>query len=163
MALTDADTRRTLLRHALATLAYRASKSVRNAPPGFAGFRAAPGTRSAVEIVAHMGDLFDWALHLCHGNHIYKESRPQAWDAEVERFFATLGAFEEYLVTDKPLGRSEELLFQGPVADALTHVGQITMMRRLADSPVRGESYLRAEIVTGRVTLAQPASQVEFD
>jgi hypothetical protein len=152
-----------LLRHTLATLAYRAAKATRDVPAGFAAFRAAPTSRSAGEILAHMCDLFDWALHLAHGKHVWKDTTPTTWDADRERFFAALAAFDAYLASGQPLGRSPEILFQGPIADALTHTGQISMLRRLAGAPVRGEAYARAEIVSGRVTAEQAASKVEFD
>jgi len=152
-----------LLRHTVATLAYRAAKATRDVPDGFSDFRAAPGSRSAGQILAHMCDLFDWALHLAHGKHVWKDTTPRSWSADRERFFAALAAFDAYLASGQPLGRSPEILFQGPVADALTHTGQISMLRRLAGAPVRGEAYARAEIVVGRVTAEQAKSNVEFD
>lgn len=157
------DPKRELLRHTLATLAYRGGKAVRGAPAGFAEFRVGPDTRTPARILAHIGDLLDWALWLARGEHRWKDSEPLPWDAEVERFFAGLAALDAYLASDAPLGRPAEALFQGPVADALTHVGQLTMLRRLAGSPVRGENYARAEIVAGRVGAEQAAPRVEFD
>jgi hypothetical protein len=152
-----------LLRHAVATLAYRAGKTLRGAPDGFAEFRAADGTRSPGEILAHMGDLFDWALALADGKHAWHNSKPLAWDREVERFFAGLKAFDRRLASGTRLGYSAEKLFQGPIADALTHTGQIAMLRRMADAPVRGENYFRAEIEVGSVGAEQAAPRVEFD
>lgn len=152
-----------LLRHTIATLAYRGGKAVRDAPPGFESFRPAPGSRSAGEILAHIGDLLDWALSLARGAHVWHDSRPQAWDQDVTRFVAALAAFDAELARASPLACSEEGLFQGPIADALAHVGQIAMLRRLAGSPVRGENYFKAEIRAGRVGLDQAPSRVEFD
>ena len=79
------------------------------------------------------------------------------------RFFAALKVFDSYLASDAPLGYTAEKIFQGPIADALTHIGQISMLRRMAGAPVRGESYFRAEIVTGRVGPEQSTNRVEFD
>ncbi|HEV2488204.1 MAG TPA: hypothetical protein VGT03_00220 [Candidatus Acidoferrales bacterium] len=154
---------RNLLRHTVATLAYRAAKALRGAPATFADFRAAETSRTAGQIVAHLGDLFDWALSLAKGKHQWRESPVLDWDRGVERFFAALGAFDAHLASHKPLGFSAERLFQGPVADALTHVGQIAMLRRLAGSPVKGENYFRAEIVPGRVGPGQSPPAFEFD
>lgn len=154
---------RALLRHTVATLAYRGGKALRGAPLSFAEYRVAPGSRTPVEILAHIGDLFDWALALAQGEHRWHDSQPLAWDAEVARFHAALAAFDDYLAGGGPLGWRAELLFQGPVADALTHVGQITMLRRLAGAPVRGENYAKAEIQVGRIGHDQAASRVEFD
>jgi hypothetical protein len=140
---------RELLRHTLATVAYRARKAVRDAPPGFADVRAADTSRTAVEILAHMGDLFDWALSLAKGQQVWRESTPQAWDAETKRFFTALSAFDACLAGDSILGAPPEKLLQGPIADALTHIGQITLLRRVAGSPVKGENYFKADIATG--------------
>lgn len=156
------DPKRELLRHTLATLAYRGGKAVRGAPADFAEFRAGPQTRTPGQILAHIGDLLDWALWLARGEHRWQNSEALAWDAGVERFFVALAALDAYLASEAPLGRPAELLFQGPVADALTHVGQITMLRRLAASPVRGENYAKADIVAGRVGAEQAAPRVEF-
>lgn len=152
-----------MLRHALATLAYRASKAVRNAPAGFGDFVASPGSRTPVQVLAHMGDLFDWALHMARGEWRWRDSTPLPWDDEVARFFRALRDFDDYLASGAPLGHPAEQLMQGPIADALTHTGQLTMLRRMAGSPVRGESYARAHIRAGQVGLEQPAPVVEFD
>jgi hypothetical protein len=159
----DADPNVNLLRHTVATLAYRAGKAVRGAPGAFAGFQAAPGVRTPVEILAHMGDLFDWALCIARGKEAWSNSAPLAWDAEAARFFASLKAFDDYLASGNALHSPVERLFQGPVADALQHTGQITILRRAAGVPIRGENYSRAEIVAGRVGAEQTAPKREFD
>jgi hypothetical protein len=154
---------RLFLRHAVATLAYRAGKALRGAPSAFADFTVAPGTRTPAQILAHMGDLLDWALFLARGEQSWHDSMPQPWDQEVARFFAVLGAFDAYLASEEPLGCSSERLFQGPIADALTHTGQLTMLRRLAGTPVRGENYAKAAISAGTVGISQAAPGYEFD
>lgn len=154
---------RQLIRHALATVAYRGAKVCRGAPAGFGDFRAAPGTRSPVEILAHIGDLYDWALHLAKGNWIWRDATALPWEGEIERFHATLAALDAFLAGDSRLGHPAEIIIQGPVADSLTHIGQIALLRRLAGSPIRGESYARAEIAVGRVGVDQARSRVEFD
>lgn len=151
------------LRHAVATVAYRGGKTLRGAPPEFAEFRVAAGSRTPLELLAHLNDLFDWALHLAEGEHVWQNSTPISWARESERFFATLVAFDQRLACGRPLGFAPEKLFQGPVADALTHVGQLAMLRRLAGSPVRGENYFQAEIKAGRVGHEQAPPRREFD
>jgi len=158
-----ADSNLHLLRHALATLAYRAGKAVRGAPPAFAGFRAAPGVRTPAEILAHMGDLFDWALSIARGKEAWQNSAPLAWDAEVARFFAALKAFDDYLASGDTVHAPLERLFQAPVADALAHTGQLTILRRMAGAPIRAENYSKAEIVAGRVGAEQAPPRREFD
>jgi hypothetical protein len=152
-----------LLRHTLATLAYRGGKALRDAPAGFAELRVVAGARTPLEILAHVGDLVDWALHLAEGDHVWQGSTPISWEREVERFFLRLAALDARLALGRPLGFPPERLFQGPVADALTHVGQLALLRRLAGSPVRGENYFRAEICAGRVGAEQTAPVREFD
>jgi hypothetical protein len=158
-----ADPARQLLRHTIATIAYRGGKAVRGAPDSFGQFRASKQTRSPGEILAHIGDLMDWGLTIAQGKQQWRDSNPLPWDAEVLRFFTALEAFETYLASDQPLHESAEKLFQGPVADALTHVGQIAMLRRLAGTPVRGENYHKAHIIRGRVGEDQAAPVREFD
>jgi hypothetical protein len=154
---------RAMLRHTLATLAYRAGKTLRGAPDGFAGFRAGETSRTAGQILAHMGDLFDWAMTLANGKPAWHDSPQLSWDAEVERFFAALQRFDDWLAGDAPLAAPAAKLFQGPVADALTHTGQIAFLRRLYGQPVRGENYFKADIETGRTGPDQPPPQREFD
>jgi len=159
---TAADPGREMLRHTVATLAYRAGKALRGAPPGFSDFRAGESSRSAGEILAHLGDLFDWALSLVRGAQAWNDSTVLDWEAGSRRFFESLGRFDAYLASDAPLSDSPERLFQGPVADALTHVGQIALLRRLAGAPIKGENYHKADVAAGRVGPDQAAPRREF-
>jgi hypothetical protein len=153
---------RTLLRHTLATLAYRGAKAIRNAGPNFADYGLAETSRTPAKILAHIGDLMDWGLAMSEGRRDWKDSLPLPWEKECERFFAALKKFDDYLASDKPLEVSGEKLFQGPIADALTHVGQIAMLRRMAGVPIKGENYFVAEISVGRVGADQVAPHKEF-
>ena len=153
---------RDLLRHAVATVAYRGGKAFRDAPPGLSTYRAGPTSRSAGEILSHICDLYDWAFWLAKGEQRWTNTTPSTWEADVARFFAAVARFDALLASDEPLGRSAEVLFQGPVADSLTHIGQIGLLRRLAGGPVRGENYAKADIVTGRIGAEQAKSRVEF-
>jgi len=157
------DSARGMLRHAVATLAYRGGKAVREVPAQVETFRVGEKTRTPAEILAHVGDLLDWAVWLAKGEHRWQDSGPLPWDREVARFFEGLERFDALLASDEPLAVAPEKLFQGPVADALTHVGQIAMLRRLAGAPVRGENYYRAEIVAGRVGPEQASPRREFE
>ena len=154
---------RQLLRHTLATVAYRGGKALRGAPDHFATFHIGDKTRTPAQILAHMGDVFDWALSIAQGKETWRNSTPLPWNAEVDRFFAALQKFDDYLASPAPLNGSAEGLFQGPVADALSHIGQIAMLRRLAGSPILGENYFRAGIAAGRVGLDQAAPGREFE
>lgn len=154
---------RDLLRHSVAVVAYRGGKALHGAPASFANFKQGTTTRTPVHILAHINDLYDWALSLAKGHERWRDSTPGVWDAEVARFFVALKAFDDHLASAAPIAMPAPQLLQGPVADSLTHIGQLTMLRRLAGSPVKGENYSRAEIVAGRVGPAQSASVTEFD
>src|SRR5512145_1210215 len=143
--------KRQLLRHTVATIAYRGGKTVSAVPDGFNSFRINETSRAPEQILAHIGDLFDWALSIASGNQTWHNSTPQEWDAEVARFFKALKSLDDYLASDIELHCPPEKLFQGPIADALTHVGQIAMLRRMAGAPIKGENYFVAEIEAGRV------------
>lgn len=156
------DPKREFLRHTVATLAYRGGKALRGASPDFAAFRVGDTTRTPAQILAHVGDLLDWALSLARGAQVWRESAPQPWEGEVARFFEALGRFDRHLASEAPVECLFERLFQGPVADALTHVGQIAMLRRLSGGAVRGENYFKAEILAGRVGPDQAPPVVEF-
>jgi hypothetical protein len=154
---------RTLLRHTLATLAYRSGKTIRNAPASFADYGAPETARTSANILAHMGDLMDWALSMADGSPKWHDSTPLPWEKEGERFFAALKKFDDYLASDRPLQVPAEKLFQGPIADALTHAGQLAMLRRMAGCPIKGENYFVAEITMGRVGNDQAAPKKVFD
>ena len=153
---------RELLRHTLATVAYRGGKTLRDAPGSFADYKADESSRTPVQVVAHMGDLFDWALSIAQGKQVWHEAKPLPWNQEVSRFFDTLKKFDDYLCGEGPLQASPEKLFQGPVADAVNHIGQLAMLRRMAGCPMRGENYYVAEIAAGRLGLEQAAPKREF-
>jgi len=161
--MTESGSARALLRHTVATLAYRGGKALRGAPDGFAEFRVGATTRTPGQILAHIADLLDWAVVLARGEKTWKDSPPLPWDAGSRRFFEALGRFDAVLASEAPLQSPPEKLFQGPIADALAHVGQIALLRRLAQAPVRGENYHKADIETGRVGEAQSPPRMEFD
>jgi hypothetical protein len=154
-----------LLRHTVATLAYRAAKTMRGAPSSFADYKPGPTSKTPVELVAHMGDLFDWAVGLVHGEWKWNNAAPLPWDQECARFFAALKRFDDALATVRPIQMDLAKLFQGPIADALTHTGQLAALRRLAGCPMKSESYPRADIGIGRVGADQapPDPKFEFD
>jgi hypothetical protein len=157
------DPSRELLRHTLATLAYRGGKAVRKMPESFRDFAAGEGVRTPGQILAHIGDLMDWGLSIAKGQQKWQSSEPLPWSQEVDRFFGALKAFDDFLASSQALQAPVEKLFQGPVADALTHVGQINILRRLASAPVRGENYFVADMAAGRVGPEQASPKREFD
>ena len=157
------DDKRALLRHTVATVAYRGGKAVRGAPASFATFSGDGSDRTAVKILAHIGDLYDWALTQAKGAEAWNDSTPLDWDREADRFFAALQRFDEYLASDAPLAVTPEKLFQGAIADSLTHIGQIAILRRLGGARMKSGNYSRADIVAGRVGPEQTAAKREFD
>ncbi len=151
------------LRHTLATLAYRGGKVLRDAPEDFATFRVGTSTRTPAEILAHINDVLDWGLSIARGQTTWREEAPRPWSEERHRFHASLANLDEFLASETPAPEITNTLFQGPIADCLTHVGQIALLRRLHGAPVRGENYAMAEIARGRVGPDQPPARKEFD
>jgi hypothetical protein len=155
--------KREFLRHTVATVAYRGGKAIKDAPEGFGDFRSGESTRTPHEILAHLGDLFDWALSMAKGKTAWVDGKTANWHEESNRFFESIKTFDDYLASDETIHEPVEKLFQGPVADALTHVGQINILRRMFDAPIRGENYFKAEIEIGRVGADQSSKRIEFD
>lgn len=151
-----------LFRHTLATLAYRGAKALRGAPAEFADYQADAGSRTPGQILAHMGDLLDWALGMSDGRQQWHDSPPLPLEQGAARFFAALQALDTRVADGAPLAIPAERMFQGPIADALTHVGQLAMLRRMSGARFRGENYFEAEVVAGRVGASQAAPRKEF-
>src|SRR5262245_28298338 len=156
------DTPQATLRQLAATVAYRAAKVLRDTPPGFGSREFGDTTRQPVRIVAHMADLMSWGVSMAKGGHEWKPAGGEDWQTEVDRFFNGLAALDA-AIADAGFNGSIEKLIQGPLADALTHVGQLAMLRGMMGKPVRPESYARAVITAGRVGLDQEAPRAEFD
>ncbi len=160
---TAAEHERQFLRHTLATVAYRGAKPLRDAPAGFGTLEIANYPRTPGKILAHVNDLFDWALSIARGKQEWHDSTPGEWPSEVARFFRAIKALDDYLASEEPLHESPAKLFQGPIADALTHIGQISMLRRLAGHPIRSENYHQAAVASGQVGPEQKPPRREFD
>jgi hypothetical protein len=138
--------RRQLLRHFLAALAYRTQKALRGAPKSFGPFRAAPQVRTPQELVCHMNSVLGYARTFFIGGSYRPEPLPTLGD-EVARFHGTLESLGRHLDVGTRLhGTTLQRLLQGPFADAMTHAGQLAMLRRLAGSPVPPENFIMADI-----------------
>jgi hypothetical protein len=151
------------LRHTLATLAYRAEKVLREPPSGFATQRIGAHSRTPLQLVGHLGDLLEWAVELADGKWAWRAASVGDWNADVARFYSALAKLDARLATGAPLGHPAQQIFQAPIADALTHVGQLALLRGHFGATVRPESYGRAEIVAGRVGRDQALTRREFD
>lgn len=154
---------RAILRHMVATLAYRGGKVVRGAPEGFASFKPASVFNTPLALLAHVADLLAWARHFCDGHEdTYRVTTPGTWDAEVTRFYGTLAALDARVAAPTPMPVSLARLFQAPIADAFTHIGQLALLRRMAGAPVLGEAFRAAPIEAGRVGPDQGPPGREF-
>ncbi len=156
---------RAFLRHATAVIAYRGAKTLRGAPPEFAHFKASPTTRTPLEILAHIGDLLEVSAARLRGPAQWRESTPDSWERHVARFHAALASIDEALASSEPIDVPLDRWYQGPFADALTHVGQLAMLRRMSGAPMKGEAYFFADVRPGRVGADQvaPEAKYEFD
>ena len=144
-------TDRELMRHAIAVIAYRGGKPLRNAPETFAEFKLGEGGNTPLVLVSHLADLMEWALTHLEGQPRFPNRKPTAWQPEVDRFYAALRALDTYLASDQPIQCDLKRLLAGPITDSINHIGQLMMLRRLAGSAVYGENYFVADIATGRV------------
>ena len=143
------DSKREALRHLVATVAYRGAVAIADAPENFAEFRVHNETRTPGELLAHIGDLLEGSLYLSKGELVYLTSSPLPWIEEVARFSWTIKQLDAYFASESEIACPVEKLIQGPIGDALTHVGQIVMLRRMAGRPVQSASYFEADIVPG--------------
>jgi hypothetical protein len=109
------------------TLAYRAAKAVKTAPESFADFLPGETSNTPLQILGHMGDLIDWAFTMISGKPKWHTSKPKNWENECRRFFDSMKKFDDALASDTPINFELERIFQGPIADAVTHTGQLTM------------------------------------
>src|SRR2546428_6681792 len=145
----NSESTRALLRHLVATLAYRGAKVLRDVPPSFAQFSSGRDTRSPVQILEHLGDLMAWGLRMAQGEYLWRAGGSGDWNTEVRRFFEGLRALDQFLASDAPLGHPAAMLIQRPLADALSHVGQLSMFCAVAGIPGPAPRYAPAEIVAG--------------
>jgi hypothetical protein len=161
----DDPTTRLILRHLLATIAYRAGKAIRDTPDAFGQYRETPDPPSSAQIVAHMGDLMEWVLRMVRGEWLWTTATALPWEQEIARFFRTLKALDDELASGAPIKWDPAKVIQGGIADALTHTGQLAMLRRLSGHKMKGESYARADVAIGRVGVDQapPQRKHEFD
>jgi len=149
------DRDRELLRHVLAAIAYRTQKALRDAPEHYASFSAGNRVRTPTELVRHMAGLMGYVRTFFEGGSYRPEPLPTLQE-EVDRFHGLLEVVGKLLATGAPCSLSTEQLLQGPFADTLTHVGQLAMLRRLADSPVAPENFIYADIRADRLQADQP-------
>lgn len=147
---------RRILRHFLAALAYRTQKALRGAPDDFAGFRAGTNVRTPNELLWHMTSVIGYARTMLHGGSFDPPALP-TFAAEIERFHETLDALrDDFGNPSLTAAISDEQFLQGPLADAMTHAGQLAMLRRLAGSPVASENFIFARIDAANVGASQP-------
>ena len=147
---------RALLQHFLAALAYRTQKALRGAPDSFADFRAGPTSRTPKELVWHMTGVIGYARTMLHGGRFTPPELP-TFAEEIARFHDTLASLSADFVNASLTARiSDQQFLQGPLSDAMTHAGQLAMLRRLAGSPVASENFIFAEVRADNVTANQP-------
>jgi hypothetical protein len=156
--------KRSLLVHFLAALAYRTQKALRGAPPEFAEFRAMKDVRTPAELVRHMTSVLGYSRTFFIGGQYWPEPLP-TFDEEIQRFHAMLGLLAKHIGNGDQLqaGITEERLLQGPFSDAMTHAGQLAILRRMSGNPVPPENFVVANVNPERLgpDQAEPASPDE--
>ncbi len=154
------DYKRAMLRHFLGAIAYRTQKALRGAPPEFAGFRAAAGVRTPHQIVFHMNSVLGYARTFFSGGE-WKPKIKDSFDSEIEEFHKILDSLKTHLEQGTPFeNTTPEKMLQGPFSDAMSHAGQLAMLRRLFGSPVPPENFIVAKIGGDNVGInqAEPVS-----
>jgi len=144
-----ADTERELLRHLIATIVMRGRVAITDAAEDFDGFRVNNDARSPGEILAHIGDLLEGSFYLMKGEMRYLTSSPLEWKEEVARFLASAKRLDDLIASDVEFHQPIKKLIQGPIADALTHVGQIILLRRIAGNGTVAKDYFGTELTLG--------------
>lgn len=147
----------TIIQHFLAVLAYRCAKCLESSPQGYGDYEAGNGAKTPREILSHISDLMDFACTFAKGKPA--SIKANSWDTEVDRFYRTMENIDRQFA-ELTLEESKMLpLLQGPLSDAMTHAGQLAMLRRLAGSPISAENFMTAQIVTGKVRYFQPEEE----
>jgi hypothetical protein len=150
------DAQRDLLRHLLASLAYRTQKALRGAPDSFGDFSAGNKVRTPNEVVRHMASLIGYARTFFHGGAFAPAPLPTL-SAEMARFHEQVSLLGEDLAGDTPLREiTVEQLLRGPLADAMTHAGQLAMLRRIAGVPIPPENFIFAGMSPDNLGPDQP-------
>jgi len=150
------DEKRSLLKHFLAALAYRTQKALRDAPPEFASFRAGPQVRTPHELIQHMDSVLGYSRTFFLGGNYRRPELPE-FSAAIEHFHEILTDVARHIEQGTPLhGITPEILLQGPFSDAMTHAGQLALLRRLFGSPVPPENFIFADITPENLTSNQP-------
>ena len=144
-----------LLRHYLASIAYHATKALKDAPPNYPELDAGNGARTPHSLLHHINSLLTYA-HSFYQH--YDNTRPpqKTWDGELQGFYEILSKLDHSIQSGKPRGVTEEQLLQGPLSDSMAHVGQLLLLRRLAGSPAPSENFIYADIKPGQLGPNQP-------
>jgi hypothetical protein len=148
--------KRQILRHFLGALAYRTQKALRGSPDDFAAFDAGGGVRTPMELVRHMASVLGYARTFFIGGS-YSPQPLDSFKDEIERLHENLVDLRNDLDSGRPMiDTTEERMLQGPFSDAMTHVGQLAMLRRLHGKPVPSENFILADVSAENVSSDQP-------
>lgn len=139
-----------LLRHLISTIVFRGTVAIRDTDESFASFELGCDVRTPGELLAHIGDLLEGSFLLLKGEMRMINSQPLPWNDEAVRFLKAARKLDSFLVSGQPIEIPIEKLVQGPIADALTHIGQLVILRRAAGTPITSEPYFQADIVSGK-------------
>jgi hypothetical protein len=155
-----------ILRHLLATLAYRGGKAIRGAQPSFADFQPEGAKNTPLALLSHISDLVEWAhrwtMQATGAAPEYRTAQPKTWREDTGRFHDALASFDKHLASGAAIPDILDSLLQAPIADAFTHIGQIALLRRLSGDPVAGEAFRLAPIEIGRLGREQGPPGREF-
>lgn len=144
-----------MLRHFLASIAYRATKAIKNAPDNYPTFNLGKGVKTPLRILHHITGVLTYA-HSFFEHYETTHFEVKSWSAEINELYKILSKLDVSIQEKNPNKVTEEQLLQGPFSDAMTHVGQLSMLRRMVDSPIPSENFIFADIRKGEVGPDQP-------
>ncbi len=144
-----------MLRHFLASIAYRATKAIKNPPKTYPTFHLGKGAKTPLRILHHITGVLTYA-HSFFEHYDTTRFKAKSWDAEIDEFYSILSKLDKSIREKNPNEVTEEQLLQGPLSDAMTHIGQLSMLRRMVDSPIPSENFIFADIRKGEVGPRQP-------
>lgn len=137
------------LRCYLAGLVFRFEHVTAGTGEEFAKFEAGHGVRTPQQIVRHMTGLVLLARDQFE-EVAGRRPEPLPWPEEKSRFVATVWDFDTLVSKGSGLREDRSIpsmahVWNGPLSDLMTHVGQLATLRRLAGDPVPAVRYSQVD------------------
>ncbi len=133
------------IQHFLKVLSYRFEKAIHNAAESYPKHASGHGIRTPLELLGHMNGVLEFAISSLK-NQPRRNIPEQSWQEQITLYYEKLKELNQLMQENSFDTDTLERILQGPLADAMTHIGQLAMMRRLANSAIAGENYFAADM-----------------